>query len=598
MGGRTGLDTMAGAPINMRGDVLTKDKPTMTLQGTDLYATIPDLSVFDAHTVVIDKPITIGDFERLGITGRTFQRIKWLRITFRLIMETASTTAGGYALAIIRDPTDVQESSLPGYRRLIGNDNVQIAKAWENSTVHLPRRQDWLYTSDDTEARWYSPGKLVVMTDTKISTGPYNVPVGASIYAHWSVAFKDPTIEDRSATIEALASNAALQVQDASVARKLTKADVGGNYAVLAGVRSADTIPVLRASEIFGGAIDSGGQYWKFPQTSAIGILNGAPPGPGPDPPGPGPDPPAPGNRLAVSDLGVLNGFLSSIWSKSVPGGVCVFSKTAASILLKINNKNLLDTDLAPLGTELVPLPVFTSDSGGLKVNNLNSINTFMDNLTFTNTCLVNGVVTQAVTTVQGRDTDGTDYTAIGVGTNVAFTQDSYGYLDVNDLDALNAVFAQFASGEHCGLVGDPSSAAPALNETDLSIGDFLLFPQTTPLVAFTRVVPTARAVDPVVIDTQVVTGVQIIGDVAYCVDALGRRVTHADGNSFAPTLLFTSGTILTPWNPQVADAYPAVGNRVGRPRFRVSPEQTRWMAKRLDDAVAALTLREESGNM
>lgn len=207
----------------------------MTQSGTDLLVKIEDLSQYGANQVVIDQLITASAFKRLTQFARNFQRIKWHRLEFRIILQTPTTTGGGYATGILRDAGDMIPSTEDGYRRFIGNDQVTIAKMWENSTTTMPNRLDWLYTSEDGELRWFAPGKFVFMIDH-----PATQPASVSIYADWTVSFKDPTIEGVTETVDGIVSQTVSYIDSST-------GITGAKVPVLVGVDEAGThLPDLR----------------------------------------------------------------------------------------------------------------------------------------------------------------------------------------------------------------------------------------------------------------------------------------------------------------------------------------------------------------
>lgn len=188
-GNRAGSGEVGGY-TNMPAVVVGNNTKSIREQGTDLAWKIDDISKYAANAVVISEMISTALFLRLSLLASTYQRIRWHRLTMRVVTECATTTDGGYAITFLRDPTDVVPQDVEGFRRLIGNQKVVVSKMWRSAQTVMPNRQDLFYTSQDSEPRWWSPAKFIMAIDH-----PASQPVSVSIYADWDVTLSDATIE-------------------------------------------------------------------------------------------------------------------------------------------------------------------------------------------------------------------------------------------------------------------------------------------------------------------------------------------------------------------------------------------------------------------
>lgn len=256
------LGRMQAAPVNMRGDVLSTNTRAISEFGTDLFYK-GTLSGQPRDALVIDEVITTGSFRRLAKASAMYQRVIWDSLWFEVIMQTPTTTPGGYACTFVRDPTDKYETGAESYSRLISNQGTKIQKMWENCQVRMPGRRDLLYTSTDTEPRLYSPGKFVFMVDHPAGTAPADV----SIYAHWRVRLSDPTLEEASEEIRALTSIVAVGVAPEAGQTSRTQLVTGGSPP-----------NVIFLPSLFGGETEDYtelvGETFKFPQTVSLNDLD------------------------------------------------------------------------------------------------------------------------------------------------------------------------------------------------------------------------------------------------------------------------------------------------------------------------------------
>lgn len=253
-----GVNKIVGAFNNVAGSMTTSATRSLALQGTDVLFRKTDISEYASNARVVDIPIHTGLFPRLSAVAATFQRVFWLHLQVRVIMETPTTTGGGYACAFLRDATDGIPSTEEGYQRLIANQQAKVVKMWQNVTLNMPRRTDKFYTSQDVEMRWWSPARFVLMIDH-----PATQPTSMSIYATWRVSLTDPTLEGKSETESAI-------VISANVAANITPPDTNGNKHFVLSTVTAEGVEYDVSTYIQDSTKINGDIIYKLPHAPSV----------------------------------------------------------------------------------------------------------------------------------------------------------------------------------------------------------------------------------------------------------------------------------------------------------------------------------------
>lgn len=252
-----------GGYTNMAAVVVGNNTKSIREQGTDLAWKIDDISKYAANATVISEMISTALFLRLSLLASTYQRIRWHRLTMRVVTECATTTDGGYAITFLRDPTDTVPQDVEGFRRLIGNQKVVVSKMWRSAQTVMPNRQDLFYTSQDSEPRWWSPAKFIMAIDH-----PASQPVSVSIYADWDVTLYDATIEGSEEKQQSL-------IASHVIGTFVDKEGSSSNPTVFLG-REVDSHPSVNLRDLLqnpDAAVE--GTIYKFPYPFVVVINNG-----------------------------------------------------------------------------------------------------------------------------------------------------------------------------------------------------------------------------------------------------------------------------------------------------------------------------------
>lgn len=198
-----------GAPISTRATVAVHQTGMLRLAGTDRFGHIADLSKYGEGAVVFDVPVIPAGVPRLRNLAASYQRIVWRKLVFRFEPMVPSVTTGGYVCGFVPDPDDdlAQGNAID---RLLAHTGSKMVKAWQATVVAHKCVGDRLFTSRPVngESRLYSPGRVALVVDTKISAGR-DTPAGLSIYLDWEVELMEPSLEGpstKATTLEARAS--------------------------------------------------------------------------------------------------------------------------------------------------------------------------------------------------------------------------------------------------------------------------------------------------------------------------------------------------------------------------------------------------------
>lgn len=185
------------APVAKANALRTTSSNSILLRGCDRIVTVVDASTYDAGSAIVSIPITPDIAYRLGSTARTFQRIKYRSLKFRVNAQCATTTAGGYVAGFVKDAADVLPTGTASVPYLMSNTG-SFTQPWWKSTVHNVKvPQKLFYTEAPTRGadavREYCPGQFHVLVDSKPSQ---ICPVTVDL--EWVVELHDATFRKES----------------------------------------------------------------------------------------------------------------------------------------------------------------------------------------------------------------------------------------------------------------------------------------------------------------------------------------------------------------------------------------------------------------
>jgi len=159
------------------------------MTGNDLLVSTVIPSSALAGDVVVDLVIAPEAFTRMKALASAFQRVKYHRMRFDIQTSASTLTAGVYGASFVADVTDQPPRSADKW--VCAQSGAKTSAYWQPMCVNMPPSKDDLYTSpQESELRWSSPGRLVVVVITPPSS---DVPL--SVLCDWSVSFHTPSIE-------------------------------------------------------------------------------------------------------------------------------------------------------------------------------------------------------------------------------------------------------------------------------------------------------------------------------------------------------------------------------------------------------------------
>lgn len=179
-------------PLAQPAVIRNQNTKVLRESGSDFIDSVEISDNVALGSEIFSVEVTPSMTERLHLSTSRFQRIRWLNMRFKLSPGMSASSAGEYAVAFIRDPSDNPALSDPRARVqwLCGQKHSTIAKWWQPSTINVPITPDLLYTSASDDSRLYSPGRLVVYC----AGSPFQKG-SMSIWFDWNVQLSEPSIE-------------------------------------------------------------------------------------------------------------------------------------------------------------------------------------------------------------------------------------------------------------------------------------------------------------------------------------------------------------------------------------------------------------------
>lgn len=237
---------MVAVPTSVRGG----GSDLARLRGVDriIHGDI-DPSMY-AGKKVFSVLVTPGLFSRLKTVSIAYQRIRYIKLRFRIETLVSTNTSGGYLVGFVRDPADTVDN----INALMAQQGSVATKWWQSTAVEAPTSGRLFYTSSGVEVREFSPGRLVLMVD-----GPPTQKGSYTVYAEWEAELSSAGFEIPS------------QVRKDVVATSnwYTR---GGHQGIWDGINDSAS---SRAYDLLG-PDGVTGKYWKLPHAVVVTQSNGA----------------------------------------------------------------------------------------------------------------------------------------------------------------------------------------------------------------------------------------------------------------------------------------------------------------------------------
>jgi hypothetical protein len=141
-------------------------------------------------SLIYDQIITPGIASRLRVQASLFQRIKYIALTFEVQTQVATSTSGGYVVAFLKDPNMEVGSGLQALNNLTAVEGTQTSKNWQSVVFNVKPTNLLLYTLSGDDIRWFSPGRLIILSD-----GPPSSPLAMTVTMNWTVHLEQPALQ-------------------------------------------------------------------------------------------------------------------------------------------------------------------------------------------------------------------------------------------------------------------------------------------------------------------------------------------------------------------------------------------------------------------
>lgn len=183
---RRGGTTDAPAIVNTGATVRSQAKKTMRMTGSDRLAGLTFKASTSPGTILYERFIDAQMFPSLSERARTFQRIKYSKLVFKLVSESGTNVTGGIAAAFYKDAYSQVVDGDAGLTNLMTQAGAKATKAWQELVISTNSPEQF-YVTPGSDLRLYSPGKFVVMT-----SGPVDKDSPLSLYCDWTVELSKP----------------------------------------------------------------------------------------------------------------------------------------------------------------------------------------------------------------------------------------------------------------------------------------------------------------------------------------------------------------------------------------------------------------------
>lgn len=183
---RRGEAANAPAIVNTGVTVRSKAKRSMRMTGTDRLAGFTLQPGKPVGTILYERFVSVQMFPSLVERARTFQRVRYSSLTWRLVSESGTNVTGGVAAAFIKDADALVNDGEEGFETLMTHAGAKATKAWQELTVSANSAETF-YVTPGSDLRFYSPGKFVIMT-----SGPVDKDSPFALYCDWTVELSRP----------------------------------------------------------------------------------------------------------------------------------------------------------------------------------------------------------------------------------------------------------------------------------------------------------------------------------------------------------------------------------------------------------------------
>lgn len=169
------------------------------LCGVDRIGEPIDQSKLTKGAVVFDLLVEPTIARRMADLALAFQRVRYVKLRFRVTSHFPSIASGGYLAGFIKDPADKLPALAASY--LISNTGAKVTNWWISTNYDCSLGATRYYTDRPTQdstgevapdtVRSYSPGRFVVVCDSiPNQTG------SISLELEWEVVFSDATLKE------------------------------------------------------------------------------------------------------------------------------------------------------------------------------------------------------------------------------------------------------------------------------------------------------------------------------------------------------------------------------------------------------------------
>lgn len=183
---RRGRTNDAPAIVNTGATIKSQAKRSERMTGSDRLAGLTFKTSTTPGTILYERFVDAQMFPSLSDRARTFQRIKYTKLTFKLVSESGTNVTGGIAAAFYKDAYSAILDGEDGLTNLMTQAGAKATKAWQELVIPTSS-QEHFYVTPGSDLRLYSPGKFVIMT-----SGPVDKDSPLSLYCDWTVELSKP----------------------------------------------------------------------------------------------------------------------------------------------------------------------------------------------------------------------------------------------------------------------------------------------------------------------------------------------------------------------------------------------------------------------